>query len=108
VLAADPTLQMRPRRSRIVSQQSICQGASGLEQIAVGREIGEAQHRNTALLCAEQLSRTAQTQVVARDFETIRVLVDDLQALARDRRERLLVEKDAVLLAAPRPTRPRS
>src|SRR5688572_28336224 len=74
----------------------------GLDEIPVPLEIGEAQERRAALPLAEELARTAQLQVLARDLEAVGALVDHLQPLPRIALQ-LAVEKDADALPRPAP-----
>src|SRR5688572_20803730 len=89
------------RRRGVLAQQRLRGVARGLEQIGVGAEIGESQHRHAALPRAEELAGAAHTKIVPRDFEAVAVLVDDLQPLARRGRERILVEQYARAFARP-------
>src|SRR5689334_22472898 len=92
---AQPALQMGLRAIGPALEQALCHIASAFEQIHVGLQIGEAQHRQSALLYSEQLARTADAQVVPRDLEAVVVLEDDPQALPCGRRERALVKQNA-------------
>src|SRR5205807_1164020 len=64
------------------------------DQLLVLREIGEAEDRETALPRAEHLAAAAQPQILLGDAEPVLGLAQDLETLAGDLAERLLIEEE--------------
>jgi len=76
-------------------QQRLGRLARRNQQRLVLVQVREAQQRRAALRLAQDLARTAQGQVLARDLEAVRVLVHHLEARARGLGQRAGVEQDA-------------
>ena len=93
-----PALQMRPSRLGKIAQQFVGDLPRLVQQVFVCADVGEAQHRDAALPRAQQLTRTAQSQIMLRDGEAVGALIDDFQARPRQFGERLLVQQDAQAL----------
>src|SRR5687767_3249084 len=89
--AAEPTREMRLRRGGIFAEEPLRGLARGVEEIQVGGEVSETQHRHAALTRAEELTGPAHAQIVPRDLEPVVVFVDHPEAFARRRRQRILV-----------------
>ena len=89
-------------------QQIVRSVARLLDQRDVALEVGEAQQRHARLARAEELARTADQEVLARDLEAVGVLEDDLEPQLGDSPTGSSNSSTQVLSAAPRPTRPRS
>ena len=54
-----PALQMRPRRFGEIAQQFVGGLPRVIQQVFIRADVGEAQHRHTALPRAEQFARAA-------------------------------------------------
>src|SRR5688572_5553360 len=93
--AAEPAGEVGARRGWLRAQELDGRAARRVEQIEVGVDVGETQHRDPALARAEELAGAAQPQVLARDLEAVAVLEDDLQPRPRGVGERVLVEQYA-------------
>ena len=79
---------------RLISNELFGKRARAFQQIHIRVEVGETQQRNSALPRAQQLTWTAQTQVVVRDFEAILILENDLEAFARSLCQRILIQQN--------------
>ena len=97
---------MRPRRFGEIAQQFVSSWSCVVQQIFIRADVGEAQHRHTALPRAEQFAGTAQLQVMLCDGEAVGVLEDDFQARPRQLGKRLLVQQDAQALRRAAPHSP--
>src|SRR5690348_14093346 len=64
-------------------------------EITIALDVGEAQQGFAALALAEILAGPSLLEILLRDHESIGVLVDDLEAIARGFGERFAVEQDA-------------
>src|SRR6185295_1618607 len=65
------------------------------DQRHIALDVRETQKRNAGLARAEKLAGTANQQVLARDLETVRDLIDHLESLARRVGHRLLEQQYA-------------
>src|SRR5262245_22128287 len=97
-LAAQPAFDMRLCGGGILPQKRVGRVAGLLDQRRIALQIREAQQRNTGLLCAEEFTRAANDEILARDLEAVAVLVDDLEARFRGIGKRLLEQKVACAL----------
>src|ERR1700719_3523755 len=95
LLAAEPALQMRLRRTRLPAQQLVSGVARLLDQLHVALKIGGPQEPDARLARAEEFARTANQQILPRDLESIAVLVDHLEPGLRHLRHRLLEQQYA-------------
>ena len=71
-------------------------GAGVFQQIAVAQKITEAQVGDSRLFRPEELTRAAQLEIAARDFEAVIRVDQDLESRARLVRRPLPREEDAV------------
>src|SRR5437868_3275501 len=90
---------MRASDVGLLLDQLFCRRACQRQKFFVAHEIGEAQRRIAALALAEVLSRAAQLEIELGDAETVGILVNHLEAIARRRRKRAAVEQNADALA---------
>src|SRR5258707_3822662 len=92
---AQPALDMRTGNVRLLFNQFFCRFAICEQQILVESQVGEAQKRIAALSFAQELPGAAHLEVALGDHESVRVLVNHLQAFARHASESLFKNQDA-------------
>src|SRR5690242_6139259 len=104
--SAEPALDVRASGRGVALDHLLGRGDRHADEIGVVLHVGEAKQRIAALPLAEIFARPALLEVALRDHESIGVLVDDLEALARSFGELFAIEQDANALARAAPDAP--
>src|SRR5882672_3251289 len=79
----------------MVGEERLGQRARRFDQVRVFGKVGKAQKRRSALAGAEVFARTAEPEIFACDDESIGILENHPQPLARRLPQWILVEQDA-------------
>ncbi len=91
----DPAGGERGNTIRVLRDQQLRRVLYARQQVRIARQIRHTQLGQAGLPGAEKLAGTSQLEIAARDLEAVIGIADDLQALARQRRERCAVEQHA-------------